>query len=139
MRALGLLPLLSAAACGGGTLTVPMDPYNNSGQSGFARLTDTGGGLQVELELQLGNVMLPHTTHFHPGRCGELGRFELTFPDTQKQIALPQLESTGTVLRADTVLKGLTLRDFTQDPKRQWAINVHDPRDFSLYVACGDL
>lgn len=139
VRALPLLWLLSASACGPGAVTLTMDPFNNSGQSGFAQLTDTGGGLEVKVQLLSGNVKLPHLEHFHTGRCGEIGKLELFLPDTQTGIALRPLETQGEVLQATTLLPGVTLKDLTGDPKRQWVINVHDPRDFSLYVACGDL
>jgi hypothetical protein len=139
VRALGLLWLLSASGCGAGALTFPMDPFNNSGQSGFAQLTDTGGGLEVKVQLLAGNVKLPHLAHFHTGRCGEIGKLELFLPDTQKSLALRPLESQGEALQATTVLSQVKLRDLTEDPQRHWVINVHDPRDFSLYVACGDL
>jgi hypothetical protein len=134
-----LLWLLFASGCGAGALTIPMDPFNNSGQSGFAQLTDTGGGLEVKVQLAAGNVNLPHLAHFHIGRCGEIGKLEVMLPNSQKGIALKPLNLKDGVLQATTTLAGVVLRDFTEDPANQWVINVHDPRDFSLYVACGDL
>lgn len=119
-----------SSACGPSTHRVVMNAENNSGQSGFALLTPVSGGrTRVELDILPGNDPRPVAAHVHDGRCGEIGAIKAPLTDLNPNAAANgHFTSTTEIgLALDAMLKGT------------FAINVHDARDFSLYVSCGDL
>lgn len=119
-----------SSACGPAAQRVVMNAENNSGQSGFALLTPlSGASTRVELDILPGNDPRPVAAHVHQGRCGEIGAIEVGLKDlTPNPAAAGHFTSTTEVARAlDALLKGT------------FAINVHDARDFSLYVSCGEI
>ncbi len=107
-----------------------MGAENNSGQSGFALLTPLSGGrTRVELDILPGNDPRKVAAHVHDGRCGEIGAIKAGLTDLEASAAAGGhfTSTTEIALALDTLLKGT------------FAINVHDARDFSLYVSCGEI
>ncbi len=119
-----------SSACGPAVHRVVMNAENNSGQSGFALLTPLSGvSTRVELDILPGNDPRPVAAHVHKGRCGEIGDIEAGLYHLKPNpAAAGHFTSTTEVpLALDALLKGT------------FAINVHDARDFSLYVSCGEI
>ncbi len=119
-----------SAACGPAAHRVVMNAENNSGQSGFAVLTPLSGGkTRVELDILPGNDPRKVAAHVHDGRCGEIGAIKAGLTDLEPNAAANgHFTSTSEIsLTLDAMLKGT------------FAINVHDARDFSLYVSCGEI
>lgn len=118
------------AACGPMAHRVVMSAENNSGQSGFALLTPLSGArTRVELDVLPGNDPRKIAAHVHDGRCGEIGAIKAGLTDLEANAA-PNGHFTSTTeisLALDAMLKGT------------FAINLHDARDFSLYVSCGEI
>jgi hypothetical protein len=131
-------------ACGTPALVVVMNSENNSGQSGTATLTETRDGLKVEIVIRKANDDRPYLTHLHEGRCGEIGPALTTLPDSNRSIGLDPVgapskygvESDGGLLMSRTTLRDARLSDISDGG---WLLNVHDPRDNSLYVSCGNI
>lgn len=125
-----LVVVALSAACGPATHRVVMNAENNSGQSGFAVLTPLSGGkTRVELDILPGNDPRKVAAHVHDGRCGEIGAIKAGLTDLEPNAAANgHFTSTSEIsLTLDAMLKGT------------FAINVHDARDFSLYVSCGEI
>src|SRR4051812_8273532 len=73
MRRTGLcFVLLMAAGCGPRELHVTMNPDNNSGQRGFAVITDEGNSITVVVETNAPDVPGEQQVHIHKGNCGEI-------------------------------------------------------------------
>lgn len=130
LRTSFMLLALLGSACGPRTHRVVMDDENNSGQSGFAILTAVGGSqTRVELDIGASNDPSQQPAHVHDGQCGEIGKrvyglSNLT-PDPKRS---ERFISSSTIdVGLEALLKG------------PYAINVHDARDFALYVSCGQL
>ncbi len=125
-----LLTVSLSAACGPVTHRVVMNAENNSGQGGFALLTPLSGGkTRVELDILPGNDPRKVAAHVHDGRCGEIGAIKAGLTDLEPNAAASgHFTSTSEIgLALEAMLKGT------------FAINVHDARDFSLYVSCGEI
>ena len=106
-------------------LTIVLAEQNESGTSGTATLTDTDGGLNVELSLVGASENVEQPAHIHLNNCADIGgvKYPLTFPVNG--------EST-------TVLQGVTLEMILAD--MPLSINVHKSvEEASVYVACGDI
>ena len=144
VRRLLTVPLLLLLACGTPALVVVMNSENNSGQSGTATLTETREGLTIEIVIQKANDPRPYPTHLHEGRCGEIGPALSTLPNTDRSIVLDfirdpseyNVATDGGTLMSRTTLPQARLSDISDGG---WLINVHDPRDNSLYVSCGNI
>ncbi len=118
-----------AAACGPRTYTVVMNPENNSGQSGTAVLTELSKTkTRIEVSLKASDDPRPQLMHVHTNHCGEIGpvKFGLTSVTPDPKNPRKATSSTDIELSFDELRKG------------PYAINAHDVRDFSLYVACGN-
>jgi hypothetical protein len=118
------------AACGPAAHRVVMNAENNSGQSGFAVLTPLEAGrTRVEVDILPGNDTRKVAAHVHDGRCGEIGPVKagLTSLELNASANGHFTSTTDIPLALDALLKGT------------YAINVHDARDFSLYVSCGNI
>lgn len=128
LRGLPFLLCLLAVACAPRELRVTMNDDNNSGQEGFAVLTDRGGGMTVYVETTPPLFVKDQVAHIHPGNCGELGapRVDLT-----KLAAADGGTSSST-----TEVVGFGFKDLATG---EWAINVHDARDGTIYVSCGQI
>ncbi|MDP3231253.1 MAG: CHRD domain-containing protein [Myxococcales bacterium] len=130
LRLMLLVVVSLSAACGPASHRVVMSAENNSGQSGFALLTPLSGGrTRVELDILPGNDPRKMAAHVHDGRCGEIGGIAAGLKDLESNTAANGhfTSTTEIALSLDAMLKGT------------YAINVHDARDFSLYVSCGEI
>lgn len=129
--ALGFL-LLVATGCGPKVLKVTMNADNNSGQKGFAEITDRGAkGISVTVETNTPEYTeVPQNAHIHRGNCGEVG---VVVNGLTPLTALP--EKPGR-FGSTTELEMLTFEGFKTD---EWLINVHDARDGLIYVSCGEI
>lgn len=115
--------------CGPRAERIVMNAENNSGQSGFAVLTELGGArVRVELDIAPSNDPREQIAHIHQGRCGEIGVIDAQLTNLALDATTKRFTSTTEVSRTlMTLLNG------------SYAINVHDARDFSLYVSCGQI
>ncbi len=137
-----LLVVTQLLGCGPKELRVTMNSDNNSGQAGFALVTETAGGLRVEVETSHPDVDSAQSAHVHTGTCGEIGPVVLPL---ERLEALPgtagRFGSVTTFDRAklDAFMidaKFLKLEPLLADAH---CINVHDARDPGIYVSCGEL
>ncbi|MBE2248592.1 MAG: CHRD domain-containing protein [Myxococcus sp.] len=122
--------LLVFSACGPNQKRVVMGAENNSGQSGFAVLTALSGGrTRVEVDLLPSNDPRAQPAHIHEGRCGEIGGIKAGLTDLAPTPAKGGhfFSTTEVAVSLEALLVG------------PFAINVHDARDFSLYISCGQL
>lgn len=118
---LGLLPAFASAQSG--SVTIKLNPQNNSGESGTATLTAKGEQTEVVLNIT-GQPNNPQPVHIHQGTCANLNPTP-AFPLT----VLNNGSSTTTVPIA---LKNLLASAY--------AINGHkSPQDIPTYVFCGDI
>lgn len=148
MRAPVLAAVLLTLGCGPQQVSVVMNAQNNSGQSGIATLTDLGASTKVVVIIHKSDVPDPEPVHLHPGRCGEI-----QVKITPKQVGattlgLPSIAAPGVVSGVDpigptdggVVYTSATLEiPFKQLTGGDYVINVHDSRDFALYVSCGNI
>lgn len=105
-------------------VTVTMNAQNGSGEDGTATLTQTSGGVQVNISLKNGTAAA-QPAHIHPGTCANL--------NPAPQYMLTSVTN-GT---SSTVVKGVTLAQLTSG---SFAINVHkSTSDLGTYVSCGDI
>lgn len=128
LRGLPLLCLL-AVACAPRELRVTMNDDNNSGQAGFAVLTERPGGFTAYVETTPPIFVGEQLAHIHPGTCGELDA---------PRVDLARLKEAGDggIASSTTEVVGFTFKDLETG---DWAINVHDARDKSIYVSCGQI
>lgn len=107
----------------GSSMDVPLYAQNDSGETGTATLTESGG--QTTVSIQLDNAPdTPQPAHIHTGSCPTPGA--VTYPLTNVVSGTSQ-----TVLNVDLA----TLR--SQLPL---AVNVHkSAAESTTYVSCGDL
>lgn len=135
----GLILLLLLSACGTQKVVISMLAENNSGQTGTATLEEKRDGLHVTIAVKQIDGVEGQDVHFHTGQCGEISarRLSLTLPEEDRnELALAQVSPRpdgGTV--SENVLK-VKLADVTDGG---WVINVHDPRDRTLYTSCGNI
>lgn len=118
-----------ASACGPRTYAVVMNPENNSGQSGVAVLTELSKTkTRVDVSLKASDDPRPQLMHVHINHCGEIGvvKFPLTSVTVDPKDPTHATSTTDIDISFDELRKG------------PYAINAHDVRDFSLYVACGN-
>jgi hypothetical protein len=124
-----LLPLL--AACGPNEVRVTMNPDNNSGQSGFAVLTQAGPKkLVVVIETSAPDFSSEQRAHIHVGTCGEIGEIRAGLTN------LKELADKPGRFGSTTTVESLGLDDLSTG---EWAINVHDARDNAVYTSCGEI
>ncbi|MDP1822420.1 MAG: CHRD domain-containing protein [Archangium sp.] len=132
-----VLLVMAATACGPRELRITMNSDNNSGQTGFAVVTDHGNkGLTIVIETSAPDFEGSQAVHVHNGTCGEVG--PLRAPLLNLEVTGQQPGRTGStspeVRKTDGSL--LTLAELS---KGEWLINVHDARDFGIYVSCGEI
>lgn len=128
-RSLVLVAALSLSACGARSYTVVMNPENNSGQSGTAVLTELSKSkTRIAISVKASDDTRPQPAHIHPNHCGEIGAKKI------------DLTSVAPDPKDPTVFVSTTDIDMSFDELRKgpYAINVHDVRDFALYVSCGN-
>jgi hypothetical protein len=130
MRHVALVLVVVLLACGPRTLKVTMNPDNNSGQAGFASLTEAGAG-KTRVVVSIGKSDVPdaETAHIHVGSCGQIG---------EKKSALVSLlpdQNDPALFSSDSAVTF----DFSELTRGGYCINVHDSRDVGLYISCGDI
>ncbi len=128
--ALGLL-LLVATGCGPTVMKITMNADNNSGQKGFAEITDRGAkGISVTVETNTPEYTeVPQNAHIHTGNCGEVG--EIVSGLTPLEALKEKPGRYGSTTELATLLATFKTGE--------WLINVHDPRDKLIYVSCGEI
>lgn len=136
MRRLLVLPLL--VSCGGSSLTIAMVQQNNSGQDGTATLTERKDGLDVVVTIKRSAVTGSQTSHVHQGRCDNVGPISAGIRQMM-QLEISNKDG-GASFDGGFITFGTTL-DTTLEKIRDGnhVINVHDARDNSLYVSCGEI
>lgn len=130
LAAVAVLPLVSAAAVMAdsgsmpASVTVPITAQNGSGETGSAKLVQTGSNVTVTLAIT-GGGSDPQPAHIHPGTCAKL--------DPAPKYPLTSVVDGKSV----TVVKDLKLSDIQTGA---FAINVHkSAADLKTYVACGTI
>jgi hypothetical protein len=110
-----------------------MNSDNNSGQVGFAVITDRGArGFSVLVDTIAPEFGEPQLAHIHGGSCGELDPIKAH---------LNPLGATGCDAGrfcSTTDVKPEAMK-FSELSTGSWVINVHDARDVRLYVSCGEI
>lgn len=129
--------LLLVTGCGPKVVKVTMNADNNSGQKGFAEITDLDPkGVRVLVETSSPEFHDPDPTkdlqkaHIHMGNCGEVGG-KVGFLNP-----LRPLEGKPGRVGSTTDLE---MFKFTALETGEWIINVHDQRDDQIYVSCGEI
>ena len=126
------LLLVVTAACGPRELRVTMNSDNNSGQTGFAVITDRGAkAITVTVETSTPDYQAPQNAHIHKGNCGEVGE--------KVGYLLPLDSLADRPDRYGSTTKDLTTVTFAMLSAGEWIINVHDARDNGVYVSCGEI
>jgi hypothetical protein len=129
---LSCLLLVVLSACGPRELKVTMNSDNNSGQTGFAVLTDRGGQkMTVTVETSAPDYAeKPQNAHIHEGNCGEVGIVHVGLTPLDALTDKPG--RFGSTTSIDTM-------GFGDLATGSWIINVHDARDVGIYVSCGEI
>lgn len=106
------------------SLTIPMKPLSNSGETGTAVITQMGDGVQIVVTLK-GAPATAQPTHIHIGTCGHIN-------------AAPEFPLVSLVKGTSTsIVRGVTIAQLLKQP---YAINVHkSSSDLGTYVACGNI
>jgi hypothetical protein len=142
MRSLLSLVLLAAAGCGANSITIAMVQQNNSGQDGYATLTEKGSETEVFVSIKRSNVGGSQTSHVHHGRCDNVGGIAAGVgsvkPDSKflfiSDREAAEMSDGGFIFfQAKLQVPLAQLRDGDH------VLNVHDSRDLSLYVSCGEI
>lgn len=129
--------VVMVAGCGPRELRVTMNSDNNSGQSGFAVITDKGNSVTVTVETSAPDFGDTQQMHIHRGNCGEV---EPIYADLLNLMPLKdkpgRVGSTSPeVLKRQPAGAKVQFEDFAEG---EWLINVHDARDTLIYVSCGE-
>ena len=117
-------------ACGnipaeGDTLTIALDEQNDSGQSGWATLSDRGADTEVVLSLSTG-TMETKSVHIHTGQCGDaLGGVSKGLTSF--------IDGSGASI---TLVEGVSLDSLLTG---DFAINSHNAQTGSIYTSCGHI
>lgn len=105
------------------SITVGLKEINASGQSGEATLTATDGQILVAVSVTTGPAGASQPIHIHAGTCEDLGGPVHTLTSVVDGVSSTTVDVTlAELLGAD---------DF--------AINLHDAADASIYTACGNI
>jgi hypothetical protein len=122
--ALSATATVSAQSTSATSVTVTMNAQNASGETGTAKLEQTGSDVTVTLALT-GGGSDPQPAHIHQGTCAKLN-------------PAPKYPLTNVVAgKSVTVLKGMKLTDLETGA---FAVNVHkSTSDIGTYVSCGDI
>ncbi len=117
----GAVALVGAAAS---PVTVHLMAQNGSGQSGTATLTQNGSDVVVSVTMSGVPSGVAEPAHIHPGTCAKLN------PSPKYPLTNATLGTTTTTIhnvQLSSLLGG------------NYAINVHNAKNLSIYVACGDI
>jgi LPXTG-motif cell wall-anchored protein len=120
---LGLLTATTIVAAQEQPTTLQLAPQNNSGISGTATFTPSGGGLTVDLKVT-GAGAGPQPAHIHPGTCAQL--------DPTPQFTLTSVANGSSTSTIQTTFQALVASPH--------AVHMHKSTDeVSVYVACADI
>jgi LPXTG-motif cell wall-anchored protein len=120
---LALVAATTIAAAQEQSTTLQLVQQNNSGISGTATFTPSGGSLKVELKVT-GAGAGPEPAHIHPGSCAQL--------DPTPQFTLTSVTNGSSSTDVQT-----TFATLTSTPH---AVHMHKSVDeVSVYVACADI
>jgi LPXTG-motif cell wall-anchored protein len=104
-------------------LRLQMTAQNNSGISGTATFTQSGGSVRVDIAVT-GAGAGPQPSHIHEGSCTQLN-------------PTPQFSLLNVTNGASTTEVQATLQTLTSTPH---AVHIHKSADeLSVYVACADI
>ncbi len=118
-----LLAATTTIAAAQQATTLQLVQQNNSGISGTATFTPSGGGLTVDLKVT-GAGAGPQPAHIHEGTCTQLN-------------PTPQFTLAPVTSGASTTTLQTTLQSLAATPH---AIHMHKSADeLSVYVACADI
>ena len=117
--ACGDIPSAALTAAQGADLVIPLGEQNDSGQTGVAVLASRGESTYVVLQATPG---ISRANHIHTGTCANLGGVSHGLTNMENGL------SSTTV--------SVPLEDFLTG---EFAINLHDVDDGSIYTSCGDL
>ena len=117
----GAIALIGAAAS---PVTVHLTAENKSGQSGTATLTQKGSSVVVTVTMTGIPSGVAEPTHIHSGTCAKLD-------PAPKYPLTNSVDGTTT-----TTIPNVTLASLTGG---NYAINLHNAKNLSIYVACGDI
>jgi LPXTG-motif cell wall-anchored protein len=121
--ALALLGATTIAAAQEQSTTLQLVQQNNSGISGTATFTPSGGGLKVELNVT-GAGAGPQPAHIHPGSCAQL--------DPTPQFTLSSVANGSSTTDVQSTFQALAATPH--------AVHMHKSVDeVSVYVACADI
>lgn len=119
---LAVLGVGVASAPAADSLTVKLEPQNNSGESGTATLTKSGDK-QTKVSLNVQGASGSQPTHIHKGTCSNL--------DPKPAYPLSPVVNGKSETRVNASLDDLT---------HGYAINGHkSPQDLKTYVFCGNI
>ena len=120
---LALLAATTAIAAAQQATTLQLVQQNNSGISGTATFTASGGGLTVDLKVT-GAGAGPQPAHIHEGTCTQLN-------------PTPQFTLAPVTNGASTTTLQTTLQSLAATPH---AVHMHKSADeLTVYVACADI
>jgi LPXTG-motif cell wall-anchored protein len=120
---LALLAATTIAAAQEQSTILQLAQQNNSGVSGTATFTPSGGGLTVSLKVN-GAGAGPQPAHIHEGSCAQLN-------------PTPQFTLTSVTNGSSTTTLQVTLPALAASPH---AVHMHKSADeISVYVACADI
>jgi hypothetical protein len=137
---LGALAIGASAAAQEESKELQLTPSRNSGVSGTATFQDTGGGVEVKLNLQgapEGGV--EHLAHIHEGATCEDDRNDRGGP---VEFPLESVQTTDDGTGSSTIiLEGVTVAQLFDGSKERY-VNVHDKAEGAGVppgIACADL
>jgi LPXTG-motif cell wall-anchored protein len=120
---LALLAATTIAAAQEQATTLQLVQQNNSGISGTATFTPSGGGVRVDLKVT-GAGAGPEPAHIHAGTCAQL--------DPTPQFTLAPVANGSSTTDLQTTMAALT--------SSPHAVHMHKSTDeLTVYVACADI
>lgn len=107
------------------TVTVRLDPQNDSDESGLATLVDMGNSkTKVTLEMENAPSGVKQPAHIHAGTCRNIGEIVHSLFPLENGSSETTIDAS-----LDAILEGLPM-----------AINVHKSADEqTVYYSCGDI
>jgi CHRD domain len=126
-----LIGALALAGCGGDDdeasgdeVTVQLNEFESSGQSGTATLTAEGEQTRVSISIDDDPISASQPAHIHEGTCDEL--------NAEPAFGLPNVVDGASETTVDTPLDSLT--------SGTYAINLHmSDQDLATYTSCGNI
>lgn len=131
------LMLLVLTSCGGRSVTIAMTQQNNSGQNGYATLSDGNLGIEIKVFVARSAFEGTQAAHVHTGRCDNVGPVQYAIVSGPQQEGLPNhFSHDGGTTVFSQIIVGHKLSELLD---QNHLINLHDARDNSLYTSCGEI